>query len=61
MIEHDKDCSGCATEREMKRSGGALVRDYLAWCDGCGKPIQGDTEHKIDNRLYCEHCLSKQK
>ena len=57
MAEHDKDCPGCDTDREMRTNGGAPVRDYLARCDACGGYIQGDTEHRAGGKDYHRQCL----
>lgn len=53
---HDDGCRGCRTERELRAIGGAQVRDYIAYCDRCGRSIQGDYEHRIERKTYCRHC-----
>ncbi len=55
--QHDKDCQGCATERQMRRAGGAFVRDYLSYCAACGRAMQGDTQHKVGGKDYHAGCV----
>lgn len=56
--EHDVDCPGCETSRQCREEGGSIVRDYLAHCDQCAADIQGDTQHRIKDKTYCDDCAA---
>lgn len=56
-IEHDDNRLGCRTNLEFAEHGGAVVRDYIAYCSQCNESMQGDTQHTIDGNDYCPNCL----
>lgn len=55
-VPHDPDCPGCATDAALLADGGAIVRDYLAYCVACNQYMQGDEQHTVAGKDYHRDC-----